>query len=472
MKQTIRTLILLCLAASPTMLTGLANAQGIGIQTSGLQYYRPNDMRGVNVFETTKDDTTTFKGTFIHIGGSFADDWQSLTDHNYTNPASKTLTKADSANLLAPLGAGFQLGWANMYLDAQLADGIRTNVTVYLATVHHEDTWVKNGYLQFDKLTFLGSDAINDIMKYVTIDAGLVEVDYGDQHFRRVDGGNGMYDPFIDNYIMDEFATETGAEFYYHNNGVLGMIGITNGQLNPQIKSSSTIDAETKAPVVYDPSIIAKLGYDKQVNSDLRVRLTGSYYENQSNSITLMDAGDRAGSHYSLVMANTLAPVSAPTNSAEDNTFTQGRFGPGFSGQLSTFMINPFIKYDGLEFFGTYEDANGRSFAETATRNATQMAGELIYRFGSTNQFWIGARYNTVKMQLAPVSANIADVTVNRISASVGWFLIPSVMMKFEYVDQEYVNFPAGNAAYDIYYGGSGTNAGFKGIVGEADVAF
>src|ERR1700733_4489154 len=104
MKHTIRVIIFLCLA------TGLANAQQIGIQTSGLQYYRPNDMRGLNIFETPKDDTTTFKGTFIHIGGSFADDWQSLTDHNYTNPASKTLTKADSANLLDPIGGGFQLG--------------------------------------------------------------------------------------------------------------------------------------------------------------------------------------------------------------------------------------------------------------------------------------------------------------------------------------------------------------------------
>jgi hypothetical protein len=465
MKQTIRILILLCLA------TGLANAQQIGIQTSGLQYYRPNDMRGLNIFETPKDDTTTFKGTFIHIGGSFADDWQSLTDHNYV-ATSGVLSHADSSNLLARLGGGFQLGWANMYLDGQLADGIRTNVTVYLATVHHEDTWVKNGYLQFDKLLFLNSDVINDIMKHVTIQAGLVEVDYGDQHSRRVDAGNGMYNPFIENYIMDEFATETGAEFYYHNDGWLGMFGITNGQLNPQIKPSSTIDSETKKPLVYDPTILAKLGYDKQVNSDLRVRLTGSYYENQSNSITLLDAGDRAGSHYSLVMANYLAPVSNPTNSAEDNTFTQGRFGPGFSAQISTFMINPFIKYDGLEFFGTYEDANGRSASETATRNATQMAADLIYRFGATNQFWVGVRYNTVKMQLAPVSADIADVTINRMVGSLGWFLTPSVMMKFEYVNQEYVNFPAGNAAYDIYYGGPGTNSGFNGIVGEADVAF
>ncbi len=70
---------------------------------------------------------------------------------------------------------------------------------------------------------------------------------------------------------MDEFATETGAEFYYHNDGLLGMVGITNGELNPAIKESGSIDAETGKPVAYDPSFLAKLGYDKQINSDLRV---------------------------------------------------------------------------------------------------------------------------------------------------------------------------------------------------------
>jgi hypothetical protein len=435
-----------------------------------MQFFRANDMRGVNVFETDKSDTVPFKGTYIHIGGAFADDWQTLKDQNYTNTKA-SLNHADSSNILAKLGAGFQLGWANMYMDAQLADGIRTNVTVYLATVHHEDTWVKNGYLQIDKLTFLGSDAVNDLMKYVTIDAGFIEDDYGDAHYRRVDAGNGMYNPFIENYIMDEFATETGLELYYHNSGWLGMVGITNGELNPQIKESASVDAETGKPVAYDPSFLAKLGYDKQINSDLRVRLTGSYYENQNGSVTLLDAGDRAGSHYSLVMANTLAPVSAPTNSAEDNTFTQGRFGPGFSTQIATFMINPFIKYDGLEFFGTYESANGRGASETATRNATQMAADLIYRFGATNQFWIGFRYNTLKEQLSPVSANIPDVTINRIVGSIGWFPIPAVLMKFEYVSQEYTGFDnsliTAASANGILNGGK-----FNGIVGEADVAF
>lgn len=471
MKQTVRVLILLVLAA------GAVRAQQINMTTSGLQYYRPEDMRGLNVFETTKDDTTTFKGPFIHIGGAFADDWQSLTDKNtaaYTATASSGAGDSVNANQLDRIGAGFQLGWANMYLDAQLADGIRTNVTVYLATVHHEDTWVKNGYLQIDKMLFLNSDVVNDIMKYVTIDAGALEVDYGDQHFRRVDAGNGMYDPFIENYIMDEFAIETGAEFYYHNDGWLGMVGVTNGELNPAIKQSSTIDAETGQPVTYDPSFLAKLGFDKQLNSDFRFRLTGSYYENQSTSSLTLFGGDRAGSHYSLVMANTAAPVSNPTNSAEDNTFTQGRVNPGFSTQLSTFMINPFIKYDGLEFFGTYEDANGRAANETSTRNATQIAGELIYRFGSTQQFWIGGRYNNLKTTLAATTALTAPsakptaipataVTVNRVEASLGWYLTQSVSMKFEYVSQQYNDYNTLN----ILNGGA-----FNGVVGEADVAF
>ncbi len=136
-------------------------------------------------------------------------------------------------------------------------------------------------------------------------------------------------------------------------------------------------------------------------------------------------------------------------------------------------MINPFIKYDGLEFFGTYEDANGRGASETATRNATQMAADLIYRFGATQQFWIGFRYNTVKMQLAPVSANIPDVTVNRIVGSIGWFPIPGRADESRICFARVHRFrqcadPARQAA-----NGSSMNGGkFNGIVGEADVAF
>ena len=35
-----------------------------------------------------------------------------------------------------------------------------------------------------------------------------MEVNYGDAHFRRSDGGNTMWNPWIENNIMDEFAAK------------------------------------------------------------------------------------------------------------------------------------------------------------------------------------------------------------------------------------------------------------------------
>jgi len=80
-----------------------------------------------------------------------------------------------------------------------------------------------------------------------------------------------------------------------------------------------------------------------------------------------------------------------------DYSLFSGRFNPGFSEAVTTFMINPFVKYKGLEFFGTIEKAGGRSISETSTRQASQYAADLIYRFPEkTQNFWIGVRYNTL----------------------------------------------------------------------------
>ena len=135
---------------------------------------------------------------------------------------------------------------ANLNIDAQLGDGIRLNMTMYLSSRHHEETWVKGGFIQFDKLPFLKSDFVDNMMKNITIKIGDYEVDYGDQHFRRSDGGNAFYNPFVENYIMDEFATEIGGEIYFHpKNGLIVMLGITNGELNPTVVASN----KTTAPL-------------------------------------------------------------------------------------------------------------------------------------------------------------------------------------------------------------------------------
>jgi lysozyme family protein len=111
-----------------------------------------------------------------------------------------------------------------------------------------------------------------------------------------------------------------------------------------------------------------------------------------------------------------------------------GRLNPGFTEQVNTFMINPFVKYKGLELFATYENASGRAITEKSMRHATQYAADLIYRFPAKSEnFWIGFRYNSVTSGVQGLAQNI---TINREVASAGWFLTKNIMLKLEYVNK------------------------------------
>ena len=429
----------------------MATGFSVLAQQPTMQYFRANNQNGINVFEPTKNDTSLFTGFKLRIGGNFTQDFQGLSQQNNATPV---FVAGVNTNKLASLQPGFNLAMANLNIDAQLADGIRMNMTMYLSTRHHQDAWVKGGYVQFDKLSFLKSDVIDNIMKNFTIKAGDYEVDYGDQHFRRTDGGNSTYNPFVENYIMDEFATEIGGEVYFHpKNGIIAMVGITNGELNPSVIAPTQIDSATHKVNRYAPAFHGKLGYDKQLTSDFRFRMTGSFYIDNSASSNTLFFGDRTGSHYFYAMENTAA--------TSDANAWSGRFNPQFSEQVRTFMINPFVKYKGLEFFGTYEMAQGRMITEKNMRNVTQYAADLIYRFPQEKQnFWVGVRYNSVTTTL-PLSAS--NVTINRMVGSVGWFITKNIMLKGEYVNQQYQNF----ASTDIRSGGK-----FSGYMIEASLGF
>jgi hypothetical protein len=426
----------------------------------GMQYFRPNDKSGINVFETTKSDTTVFKKMKVKVGGNFEQSFQTLRDQNTAVAVTKTGFNGN-VNSLTPLTNGFDLAMANLNIDGQLADGIRVSLSLYLASRHHEETWVKGGYVQVDKLTFLHSGLIDDIMKSVTIKVGQFDDDYGDQHFRRTDGGNTIYNPFIENYIMDEFATEIGAEVYYHHkSGLFAMGGITNGELNPTVVAATKIDSATGQVNKYPPALHGKLGYDKQLTKDARIRLSGSFYTVHSANSNTLFGGDRTGSHYYYVMENPNVAAGTSISNEVDYSAFSGRYNPGYSEEVNTFMLNLFMKYRGLEFFGTYENAEGRAITEFTQRQTTQYAADLIYRFTRKENFWVGVRYNSVTGTMQGVNQ---DITINREVASLGWFVTRNIMLKAEYVNQVYQNY----AATNILNGGK-----FDGTVIEASIGF
>ena len=183
-------------------------------------YWRPYDKNGINVFETSKQaDEIPYEGLRFRIGAGFTQQFQNLKHEN------KGASGYENLNKLYPLAAGFMTAQANLNIDVQLADGIRLNLETYLSSRHHNETWVKGGYIQFDKLPFKGP-FWDDLMKITTIKIGHMEINYGDAHFRRSDGGQTLYNPFIENYINLTFASESGLTIVSEANYCLNYIAI------------------------------------------------------------------------------------------------------------------------------------------------------------------------------------------------------------------------------------------------------
>ncbi|MDQ6718077.1 MAG: hypothetical protein M3Z17_06985 [Gemmatimonadota bacterium] len=403
-----------------------------------LQNFRYEDQRGINVFENPKSDATPYEGFKLFWGGAFTQQFQGLT---HSNTASPKLVAGVDANKLIRIGHGFNNAVANLYLSAQLAPGIRVAMTMYTSARHHNETWVKDGYLSIDASP-IDFAPLNSLMKYVTIKAGHFETSYGDAHFRRTDNGNAMRNPLVGNYIMDAFTTEVGGEAMVRANGFLALAAVTGGESRGMITS----------PEKRSPSYVTKIGFDRQINPDLRFRITGSSYATASSVNNTLYSGDRAGSRYYDVLENTASTESAQAWS--------GAIQPGISNSVHAFVINPFVKLDGLELFGNLERVRGRAAGETANREIKQYVGEATYRFLDANKLFVAARYNRVSGQLKGITN---DISVNRYQVGGGWFMTPNILTKLEFVNQKYNDFPT----TDVRNGGQ-----FKGFMIEGSVAF
>jgi hypothetical protein len=403
-----------------------------------IQYYRPLDRRGTNVFETTKEPGVEYTGFKLDFGAAFTSQVQNLS---HSNTAAPNMASGVNTNQLADIGFGFNNSTANLAMNAQLAPGIRVALTSYLSSRHHNETWVKDGYIQIDQSP-IDLAPLKMLFEIVTVRVGHMEINYGDAHFRRSDNGNAMYNPFVGNYIMDAFTTEIGGEVYLKTAGVIAMGAITGGEIRGTVLT----------PGQRGPTYIGKLGFDRQVQKDLRVRLTGSMYKADKALSSTLYGGDRAGSRYYYALENTAATETAQKDS--------GLINPGFKNKVTAFQMNPFVKFHGLELFGVVERAEGKASTEATERIWKQYALDTVYRFLPGEKLFVGARFNRARGELTGISG---DVGADRWQFGGGWFVTPNVLAKAEYVNQTYFGYPPTN----IKNGGT-----FNGMMLEGVIAF
>jgi hypothetical protein len=414
-----------------------------------VQNFRPADQRGVNVFESPKATGVPFTGFKLAFGAAFRQQYQGL-EHKNTATA-VTVSPAGvtpyNANQLIDITRGFNLADANLSLNMQLAEGIRVHLSSYLSSKHHQETWVKDGYAQIDKSP-IDNPILNKIMQYTTLKLGHYETNFGDQHFRRSDNGMGLYNPFVGNLIIDAFTTEVGGEVYVRPGPFLAMFGINTG----------TINGGLTTPGDRSDAYVGKLGFDKQLTPWLRTRLTGSYYKNDKSPSNTLLTGDRAGSAYDLVMENTAATTTAQAWSGNMRSIN-------FNNSIRAVSVSPFIKFQGLEFFGVADDYKGKAFSEPGWRTWKQQSGELVYRFMDEKVF-TGARINAAKgglVNTAAINYGGKDVSMQRNALSTGWFVTPTMLLKGEYMQQKFYGFPT----TDIRNGGK-----IQGFMVEGVVSF
>lgn len=405
-----------------------------------LSHFRPRDQRGINIYEPPKEEGVPFQGVQVRLGGQFALQYQSLRHSNTALP--DVNVDGIDENQLMPLTNNFNLATANLDFDVQLAKGLRTHLRVYMSSHHHHETWVKDGYFLVDSLDFIEEGFLSGMMQYLTFKVGHMEIDYGDLHYRRSDSAQGIYNPFVGNTIMDSFTTEVAGQAYFRSGDWIAMAGLTNGKLN-----QDPVESDTDGVVV-----LGKLGWDKQVNDDLRVRIMNSVFHTANSGNVRLYGGDRAGSRYYYVTENVLAGGESPASS--------GRFNPGLRNEMTAYMLNATAFFKNLELHLTYENAKGRSDREAADRTFDHYVADVVYRFGKNDRFYAAGRYNKVE---GPLSGMTTDIQIERFALAAGWFLTKNAMAKIEYVDQDYSGYPSTDRL---------NGAEFHGVVIESVISF
>ncbi|MBK8055884.1 MAG: hypothetical protein IPK35_22095 [Saprospiraceae bacterium] len=464
-----------------------------------IQYTRLYDKTGLNVFEPSKTDETPFDGFKIRIGGSFTQDYQNFTVKNKanyvrtssTNPLNKNYLYGyiKAEDTLSSKLAGFNLAMANLNFDIQIGDGIRVFLENYMSSRHHSEFWVKGGFIQIDKLPMFNNPEW--FTKYLRVKIGHFQPNYGDFQFRRSDGGNTIFNPFTENLILDAFTTEIGGEVYiFPAENLMLMGGMTSGFISGNIiKQPDAVNSSGVVPTKRNPSLFAKIAYDKS-SEELRYRLSASVYHNSNIQRNTMFAGDRTGSHWFGVMEPATIgglPISIGTSPSNPATqagpnFASGRFDPGVANRLTTFNISPFVKFKGLEVQGGVDVLKGSVYQdvvetsgkkEWTKRSWNQFYAEAIYRFLKNEEVYIGARYvnangepNGLKYDASDTgkTANSqAKVGINRFSVGAGYFATKNMLLKLEYTNQKYKDFPKAD------YRNEGE---FSGVVIEAVIGF
>ncbi len=373
----------------------------------------------------------------------------SLKITGVTSGAIQYLKQDNDLHNLPTIPWGFQSARGNLNFAAHIADGIDVFFNAFLSSNHHVGQWYDDeGYITVSKLPE-SSDIFglnNTLFKYVTLKAGFIPVDYGLWWKIRSDNADVQRNPLIGNFIVDANDVEPSVEIKSKPGLINGLIafgdGTTTGDFTPGRGNE----------------VNAKVWLDMNKQFDLSASI---YKSNQANngtgypaggSTTDLYAGNRSGSQYSGIFSDN--PEAGDISPQKGQDVTAYQF-DGF------YDMNP-VKVFAMYGYTKDADING-SAPGTPQESWAYYGGDITYYIFPA--LYVAARYSAATSSMyagQDVSAN--PVSANRFQAGAGVWVTKSMLLKLEYVNQQYKNFPAGS--------GYGYNTRFHGLTTQFSVAF
>lgn len=337
---------------------------------------------------------------------------------------------------------GLSLPTADLDINAKLMKGFNVKLETMLSSHNHHDTYVKGGYASIDSLDFVAPGFLAGFMDQATIKVGVNEINFGDDQYRRSDNADVFKNVFVSNMAVQSYLQAGFVEVLYRLPSLNSFIvaGITNGQVNPDDTKDNGSGSDAY-------SLYTKLGFDKQINDNLRIRLTESIFYVDGTLKSQLYGGDKAG--------------GVATNTSGGNYGTRWTNPLEDYDKLTVSKTNLFIKAGKTEIFALYEFAKGEGFtshANTVTRNtATGAEGvfigdielkhyaiDLTQRFGKNDKYYVAGRYENAKTKMANDSV---DDKLTQIQVAAGMYFSNTAMAKIEYFKQNRDNFGIGAGA-------------------------
>lgn len=401
----------------------------------------------VQTFEPAKD-TSAFSGK---PEVSFATDLSFYFQGISTAVPGGTTTNGTAYTAIGNIESGLILPTANFDINAKIMSGFNVKLQTMLASHHHNETYVKGGYATIDNLDFIAPGFLSDVMKNTTIKIGVNDINYGDDQYRRTDNANVMRNPFVNNLAVEGYLQGTHVEILYRmpSLNAFAMVGIANGQANPSdITQSNYNGAGAASSDRY--ALYAKLGFDKQMNEDLRVRLTESVFFVEGINRLDLYSSDKGGDVVRQVYGTTATAsqaagwniISAYASPTVAKTATD----------VLTSKTNLFLKFKDTELYGLYEIIDASDVFDKPMK-ANHYAIDLVQRF-SNDKFWLAARYENAVQEYADAFKDFGDAELTQVQLAAGWYLSKNAVAKIEYIDQDRKNF-------SIYKDGKGSFDGY-----------